>query len=870
MILSLKLTESLKKSFNSVISNIVEHLEEIGIKINTIKLPKDLDLVEGPEIQNSECEFFESVSTNVNFKINKKQVLQMRIWMDNILDALDMDLGQRDETQIAIIPIHTFKKKVPEEEIRQFNESRTPRNNTKVWFSHRNLWLRSHNRRFKPTRLALANDDVLTFVKTREGEGEEKDGVRQPSFQASSFCNLNKTRSRSKSVESLDKSDDGHKKAKKKSKSKKKNNDSESSLSSDEGRGQRLRKVKPPMRKSSRSSSKSKSSRQSRKSHSRSRESTPYTTQPSDKDKNDKSKGGISLRSSSRGHVKNNIYHRGKGSDDEPDISSKQKKTSSKIRNASSSVERESNGRRRSKSHSPVEEIHIDIPSQKEKELEDQLKNKDNTIDTMQDKLKEMEDRLKKDIEKTKNNVEKLEQEKFERYKKNLEDNQKKKDEEDKKKFEALNKNMELQKKEMEQQRKDLENRILQLSQPANPTLFMTCQPQDPNQTSTPNPGSLQSTAMSNLGIGLGAFNPNIDPNFFNPINTGWDWRQMRPMPQAHPTMPGGFQQQPPPPFAAPRVAAPPGFATSNGSTIPVNLSQVIPASSIAPAAGVVSETPASTAQPPPAGMVAAAATEAENQTLAARAAGNNQLPAATPAPEVTNPSDKPETTKEATKVAPPAPGKAKVTDGGNNAEDILSVTSSSHTYEDINETDEKRKNVEKVLTRSRQGKNDPFKSTTESEDDPPREFFFEGQQFECEDNIIKLITQMYSGDEDAYNAIRLLHSFAIENKHRGGEEHFRDTLMYILTKAAAVMSSTHLSYNTVNKLTEMAKEIGQMWRDFHNTKAKTRKKSGVYENNVKLLVTYGFAEKTPEKTKQTRRKRTTKKKDSDKGDNQE
>ena len=93
---------------------------------------------------------------------------------------------------------------------------------------------------------------------------------------------------------------------------------------------------------------------------------------------------------------------------------------------------------------------------------------------------------------------------------------------------------------------------------------------------------------------------------------------------------------------------------------------------------------------------------------------------------------------------------------------------------------------------------------------------------------------------------------------------------MYILNKAAAVMSSTHLSYNTVNKLTEMAKEIGQMWRDFHNSKAKTRPKARIYENNVKLLVTYGFAEKTPEKIKQTRRKRTTKKKDSDKGDNQE
>ena len=441
-----------------------------------------------------------------------------------------------------------------------------------------------------------------------------------------------------------------------------------------------------------------------------------------------------------------------------------------------------------------------------------------------------------------------------------------------------LNKQIEQQKQDMEKQKKDFEKQIQQLQQPSLNTMFMTCQPQDPNMTmtSTPaGPNSLQSTAMSNLGIGQGSFNPNLDPNFFQPINLGgWDWRQMRPLPPNQPTIPGGTQPQqrpfPPQPFStAPRIPAPPGLAPGN-QTFPINLSQVIPATGLAVPAGTVNNVPSSTAQPPPADS-RVTTTGAGNQNSAGNAqppvttgpsnSSTSATPAATAAGAAGASSETPDVNKETTK-------EATVTDGGKDAEEILSIGSStSHHYEDINETDENRRNVEKVLSRSRQGKNDPFKSTTESEEEPQKEFFFEGQQFECEDNIIKLIHQMHSGDEDACNAIRLLHSFAIENKDRADDEHFRDTLLYILTKAAAIMNSTHLSYNTVNKLTEMAKDIGQMWRNFHNSKAKTRKKSGVYDNNVKLLVTYGFAEKSPEKVKQTRRKRTSKKKESDNGE---
>ena len=875
MILTLKLNDSVKRSLKGILNNTCEVLEDLGIQTSNIKLPKQLDLVDDNKVTLGECEFFESVSASVNFKISKKQALKIRIEIDNILDALDLDLGQRDTTQIAEVPIHTFKSKVDEAAIRRFNDSRTSKNAFKIWLSHKNFWMGQVDQ--QPFKLAIVEDDVLSFVRTRAGDEVEVDGVRQPSFQPSNFRNINKSKSQSKSVRGNSSSPEVVK-----TKTKKKCNDddivsTESNLSSDDdGRNTKVRKVRRSLK-----------SKTKEKSTSKVRTPSPFTYEdsgkrpqtPKEKTKSHKS------RSNPEAEKFKDVINK-----QTEKMFGPQKKVPSDSSHSSESEEEP--GKRTYAVHSPVEHITLDSENEKEKDLRKELKSKDNTIAAMQSQLNKMEDNLKKQIEETRRKVEQDEKEKFEKYKETIEQNHKKLEEKDKQRFDMLNQQFQEQQKEMDRQRQEMRNQQEEFQR--NMTMFMSCLPPIPTSSTGTGPPNMQTTETSNLGIGQGNFNPNsIDPAFFTPPGTAvlpqggtWDWRQMRHvMTGPRPPIPQPFGQggglptnSGPPPAVAPPAGPPPAVAPPAGpppavappagpppsgaapqstpsaapgtvpnSGFPVNLSQFIPTTSGAPPP--VPSVPASTAPPPPAGVTV---TE----------------PPITPAPTgppITIDSPLPGTSMAGAAAMSTA---VKISHQNEVQDEICSVSSTSNEniYEDI--ASDERETVEKVLSRSRQGKADPFKSTTESDEEQTQEFFFENIRFECNEEVHQLLQQMRTaGDQDASNAVRLIHSYVLENKHRGNEEHFRDTLIFILTKATGTLSATHLSYNTHNKIADMAKEIGQLWRSYHDKKSSTRKISKIYDNNVQLLVSYGFADKPPpkeDKSKQTRRKRTTKTKSSD------
>ncbi len=872
MILTLKLNDSVKRSLKGILSNTSEVLEDLGIQTSNIKLPKQLDLVDDRKVTLGECEFFESVSASVNFKISKKQALKIRIVIDNILDALDLDLGQGDTTQVAEVPIHTFKTKIDEATIRRFNDSRTSKNDFKIWLSHKNFWMGQGDR--QPYKLAIVDDDVLNFVKTRAGDDVEVDGVRQPSYQPSDFRNNNKSKSKTKSVRGNSSSPEVVKTKTKKNCNKDDIESTESNLSSDEdGRGTKVRKV----RRSSKSKTEEKStSKVTTPSPFRYEESGRNSQPPKEKTNSHKSRSNPEADKIAATVTKQNEKMFGP-----------QKKVP---RESSYSSESDEDQRKRTyKSPSPVEKITLDSENdsenEKEKELRKKLKSKDNTIEAMQSQLNKMEDNLRKQLEETRKKVEQDEKEKFEKYKEAIEENHRKLEEKDRQRFDSLNKQFQDQQKEMDRQRQEMQKHQEELQR--NMTLFMSCQPPLPTSSAGTGPSNMppnmppnMQTATSNLGIGQGNFNPNsIDPAFFTPPGTAvlpqapggvWNWSQMRYiMPGPRPAIPQPFGQGgglpttsgslpaviPPvaPPMGPPSSgAAPqqtqssaPGVVPSSGFS--VNLSQLIPVTSDAPPP--LSSVPASRAPLPPAGV-----TVTDPPTTPAPAG-----------PPILIDSPLPGTSMAGAAATSTA---VKISHQNEVQDEIYSVSSNSNSniYEDI--ASDERETVEKVLSRSRQGKADPFKSTTESDEEQPQEFFFENVKFECNEEVVKLVQQMRTaGDQDAASAVRLLHNYVIENKHKGKEENFRDTLIFILAKAAGTMSCTHLSYNTNNKIAEMSKEIGQLWRSYHDKKSTTRKISKIYDNNVQLLVSYGFAEKPPpkeDKSKQNRRKRTTKTKSSD------
>ena len=816
MILTLKLTESARKEIQSIVDNALTLLEELGVSTRNIKqLPRKMEIVSDPDIELNYAEFFEAVYATINFKISKKQVLKILMNIDNILDALDFDLGQNDRNQIAEIPIHQFKQRLPEDQIRKFNESCIPKNDSRIWFNHNNFGIK--NDEGQDHKLAIVDDGFLSYKKIRQGDDIERDGVRQPSFEPSTFQNNNKFRQGS---QSKTKSTETEKTKKKKptvyTVDDKDSSDSEPS--SLDGRKTTVRKVRSRKEVTTPEPSRSPSRQRRSKSPSRARSRDPDKQQALDLTKRF--------------------------------CSGKQRKTTEETDTRSSSPE----------------EIVLGVDQTKEKDQNRDIQNINENMEKMHTNLSNMETNLRKELKETREKVDKLEQSKLDNYQEKLEEHRKKAEELDKERFNQLTKHLEQQRlemvkqsQEMFRQQQEFQQQFLQLNQQS---LFMSCQPHNVSTPVITEPGSLQSTAMSNLGIGQGSFNPNFDPNFFNPVNPGFDWRQMRPLqPATRPSLPQPFAQ-------SSRMAGPQGKQTTAGHH-PVNLSRLIPDTRFAPPPGMH---PASTAQPPPAGASASTPGTSSSGMAAPTTAvtmSQEQPRTADPVTEIPAVSASSGNQVEAQQPGPANQALAVTNDPGQaeeikDKEDIISVSSaaSTHNYEDII-SDEKTQ-VDKILSRSRQGKNDIFKSTTESEEETPKEFYLENTKFECSEYVLKLITQMMTGtNQDCCNAVTLLHSYALENKHKGGEQDFRDTLIYILVKTTEALNLTHLEINTTYKLTNMGKEIGQIWREFQNDKSKTRQNSTIYENNVQMMVSYGLAEKTPEKgekSKKTRRKRTVKK----------